>query len=107
MKFPALGWMLIGAALLLAAGAASAEERTTDQTIRLYQSQLAAKPDDPLLSNQLAATYIRKARETGDLSYYGLAEQTAHRSLKLIQRGPAAARATTLLATVHIARHEF
>jgi tetratricopeptide (TPR) repeat protein len=101
------GWLLIGAALLLAGGAASAEERSTDQTIRLYQSQLAAKPDDPLLSSHLAAAYIRKARETGDLSYYGLAEQAAQRSLKLAERGPVAARATTLLATVHIARHEF
>lgn len=101
------GWLLIGAALLLAGGAASGEERGTDQTIRLYQSQLAAKPDDALVSNRLAGAYIGKARETGDLTYYGLAEQAARRSLKLVERGPVAARATTLLATVHIARHEF
>ncbi|HET7342188.1 MAG TPA: tetratricopeptide repeat protein, partial [Methylomirabilota bacterium] len=34
-------------------------------------------------------------------------EQAARRSLKLVDRGPLAARATTLLATVHFARHEF
>jgi tetratricopeptide (TPR) repeat protein len=101
------GWLLIGAALFLAGGAASAEERSTDQTIRLYQSKLAADPNDPLLSSRLAAAYIGKARETGDLTYYGLAEQAAQRSLKLAERGPIAARATTLLATVHFARHEF
>ncbi|HET7342917.1 MAG TPA: hypothetical protein VFL90_15740, partial [Methylomirabilota bacterium] len=102
-----LAWLLIGAALLLAGGAVSAEERSTDQTIRLYQSKLAADPNDPLLSGRLAAAYIGKARETGDLTYYGLAEQAARRSLKLVERGPVAARATTLLATVHFARHEF
>jgi tetratricopeptide (TPR) repeat protein len=101
------GWLLIGAALLLGGGAASAEERSTDQAIRLYQSQLAATPDEPALSNRLAGAYIAKARETGDLTYYGLAEQAAQRSLKLVERGPVAGRATTLLATVHIARHEF
>jgi tetratricopeptide (TPR) repeat protein len=101
------GWLLIVAALLSAGGVASAEERSTDQTLRVYQAKLAATPDDPLLHNRLAATYIRKARETGDLTYYGLAEQAAQRSLKLGARGPVVASATTLLATVHIARHEF
>jgi tetratricopeptide (TPR) repeat protein len=100
------GCLLIVAALL-PAGVASAEERSTDQTLRFYQAKLAATPDDALLHNRLAATYIRKARETGDLTYYALAEQAAQRSLKLAERGPVTASATTLLATVHIARHEF
>jgi tetratricopeptide (TPR) repeat protein len=102
-----LGWLLIVGALLPAAGVVWAEERSTDQTLRFYQAKLAATPDDPVLYNRLAATYIRKARETGDLTYYGLAEQAAQRALKLAERGPVAASATTLLATVSIARHEF
>jgi len=102
------GWVLTGAALaLLAGGAAFAEERATDQVLRFHQSRIAADPDDPLAHNRLAAAYIRKARESGDLTYYGLAEQAAQRSLKLVDRGPAAATATTLLAAVHVARHEF
>src|SRR5204862_2746112 len=102
------GWLLSGAALaLLAGGAALAAEGSTDQTLRFHQSRAATDPDDPLAHNRLATAYIRKARESGDLTYYGLAEQAAQRSLKLVERGPAAATATTLLAVVHVARHEF
>src|SRR5262245_61840863 len=103
-----LRWILTGAALvLLAGGAGSAQERASDQTLRFLQSRVAADPDDPLAHNRLAGAYIRKARESGDITYYGLAEQTAQRSLQLVSRGPAAAHASTLLAVVHLARHEF
>jgi tetratricopeptide (TPR) repeat protein len=102
------GWLLTGAALLLlAGGAVSAQERPGDQALRFLQSRVAADPDDPLAHNRLAGAYIRKARESGDLTYYGLAEQAARRSLQLLPRGPSAALATTLLAVVHVARHEF
>jgi tetratricopeptide (TPR) repeat protein len=103
-----LRWVLTGAALvLLAGGAGSAQDRPTDQALRFLQSRAAADPDDPLAHNRLAGAYIRKARESGDITYYGLAEQTAQHSLKLVSRGSVAARATTLLAVVHLARHEF
>src|SRR5262245_46331188 len=102
------GWVLTGAALvLLAGGAASAQERPGDQALRFLQSRVAADPDDPTAHNRLAGAYIRKAREGGDITYYGLAGQTARGSLQLAPRGPVAARATTLLAVVHLARHEF
>ena len=68
-------WLLTGAALaLLAGGAVFAEERAIDQALRFHQSRIAADPTDPLAHNRLAAAYIRKARESGDLTYYGLAE---------------------------------
>jgi tetratricopeptide (TPR) repeat protein len=101
-------WVLTGAALaLLAGGAASAQERPSDQTIRFLQSKVAADPDDAGAHNRLAGAYIRKARESGDISYYGLAEQTTQRSLQLVPRGPVAARASTLMAVVQLARHQF
>ena len=103
-----LRWVLTGAALvLLAGGAGSAQERASDQTLRFLQSRVAADPDDPLAHNRLAGAYIRKAREGGDITYYGLAEQTAQRSLQLVSRGQVAAQANTLLAVVQLARHEF
>ncbi len=95
------------AALVVVATAAWAEDRATDQVLRFEQSRVAVDPDDPLAHNRLAAAYIRKARESGDLTYYGLAEQAAGRSVQLLARGPSAAFATTLLAVVHLARHEF
>ena len=101
-------WVLTGAALaLLAGGAASAQERPSDQTLRFLQSKVVADPDDPLAHNRLAGAYIRTARESGDIAYYGLAEQTAQRALQLAPRGPVAARANTLVAVVQLARHEF
>ncbi|HZF04604.1 MAG TPA: tetratricopeptide repeat protein [Patescibacteria group bacterium] len=100
--------ILAGAALaLVTATVVAAQERTTDQLVRFHQSRVAADPDDPLAHNRLAAAYVQKARESGDLTYYGLAEQTARRSLQLLPSGPAAARATTVLAVVDLARHEF
>ena len=85
----------------------AAQDRSTDQTIRFHQSRVAADPDDPLAHNRLAAAYVQKARESGDLTYYGLAEKAATRSLTLLPRGPSAAIAAALLAAVHLARHEF
>jgi tetratricopeptide (TPR) repeat protein len=101
-------WVLTGAALvLLVGGAASAQERPTDQTLRFLQSKVVVDPDDALAHNRLAGAYIRKARESGDITYYGLAEQTAQRSLQLVPSGPVAARANTLVAVVQLARHQF
>jgi len=101
-------WVLTGAALvLLVGGAASAQERPSDQTLRFLQSKVVADPDDALAHNRLAGAYIRKARESGDIAYYALAEQTAQRSLQIIPRGAVAARATTLMAVVQLARHQF
>src|SRR6185503_12363356 len=101
-------WVLTGAALaLLAGGAASAQDRPTDQTLRFLQSKVVADPDDAGAHNRLAGAYIRKARESGDISYYALADQTAQRSLQLVPRGPVAARANTLVAVVQLARHQF
>ena len=85
----------------------AAQDRSTDQVIRFHQSRVAADPDDPLAHNRLAAAYVQKARESGDLSYYGLAEKAATRSLTLLWRGRPAAVAAALLAAVHLARHEF
>src|SRR4029453_10354871 len=102
-------WALTGAALALAlaSGAASAQERPTDQTLRFLQSKVVVDPDDALAHNRLAGAYIRKARESGDIAYYGLAEQTVQRSLHLVPQGPVAARANALLAVVQLARHQF
>jgi tetratricopeptide (TPR) repeat protein len=108
-------WMCTTAAALAAAvvvfatapASVPAQDRSTDQTIRFHQSRVAADPDDPLAHNRLAAAYVQKARESGDLTYYGLAEKAATRSLTLLPRGPSAAVAAALLAAVHLARHEF
>lgn len=79
----------------------------TDELIRFHQARVAADPDDALGYNRLSTAYIQKARETGDVTYYGLAEKAVVRSLELVPRGAPAASATTTLAAIHLARHEF
>jgi tetratricopeptide (TPR) repeat protein len=79
----------------------------TDDLIRFHQGRVAADPDDALGYNRLASAYIQEARETGDVAYYGLAEKAVVRSLELVPRGAPAASATTTLAAIHLARHEF
>jgi tetratricopeptide (TPR) repeat protein len=103
----AAGAALALAALLGGGAAVWGQDRATDQIVRFHQARVVADPDDPLAHNRLAAAYVRKARESGDLAYYGLAETAARRSVALLPRGPSAATATTTLAVVHLARHEF
>jgi tetratricopeptide (TPR) repeat protein len=98
---------LVAAAVLCLAGPAQGQPAVTDQKLKFHQSRVAADPDDPLALNRLAGAYVQKARESGDVAYYGLAETAARRSLGLLPRGAPAAAATTIVALVHLARHEF
>ena len=86
---------------------AAGQDRSTDQIVKFHQARVAADPDDPLAHNRLAAAYVQKARESGDLTYYGLAETAVRRSVALLPRGTSAAAATTTLAVIHLARHQF
>src|SRR2546427_6585270 len=96
-------------ALLLAAlapGTLAAQPQATDQLIKFFQSRVARDPEDVFSYNKLGAVYVHKTRESGDLTYYALAEKAARQSTQLVPQGPSAAAATTLLALVHHARHE-
>jgi tetratricopeptide (TPR) repeat protein len=78
-----------------------------DLRIRLWQSEVARDPDNYGSYNRLAAAYVQKARETGDISYFQLAESSLHASLKLESTHADAAQTFTQLATVHLAEHRF
>jgi tetratricopeptide (TPR) repeat protein len=84
-----------------------AQDKATDNLIKFYQSRAAADPDNFFAFNRLAGAYIQKARESGDLTYYDLAEKAARRSLDLLSDYPAATPAMTYLALVDFARHRF
>lgn len=99
--------LLAAAAALGGADGAAARGEATDQKLKFLQARVAADPDDPLAWDRLAGAYVQKARESGDITYYGLAHDAARRSLDLLSQGPSAARATTVLALVYLARHEF
>jgi tetratricopeptide (TPR) repeat protein len=83
------------------------EPNLVDQRIRLWQVQVARDPEYWGSYNRLAAAYAQKARETGDISYFQLAETSLQQSLKLESTHAEAAPAFTQLATVHLAEHRF
>jgi tetratricopeptide (TPR) repeat protein len=88
-------------------GAPGAAPKTTDQLIQLYQSRAVKGPGQFLAYANLGAAYIQKARETGDIRYYDLAETALKRSLGLNSDPAASTRATAELARVALGRHQF
>ena len=79
----------------------------TNQVIQFYQARVTRDPKDPAQYRNLGAAYIQKARETGDVMYLGLAEQTLKRALELQPTPPLATTVTTRLAAVALSRHQF
>ena len=80
---------------------------TTNQVIRLYQARATKASQDPSDYRSLGAAYIQKARETGDVTYYGLAEKALKQALALHPTDRLATDVMTRLALVALSRHEF
>jgi tetratricopeptide (TPR) repeat protein len=75
-----------------------------DQAIQRQQRLLQRSPSDAGAYHRLGDAYIQKARETGDLGYLALAEQSLAKALAI---APAHAGAARHLAYVFSLRHEF
>jgi len=76
----------------------------SEATVAKLQGQLRATPDDPKLLTQLGVTYITRARETADPSYFTKAGQALDRSQSLAPDLPLTLTGLGLLA---LSRHEF
>ena len=85
----------------------SLASNTTEQRIRFFQAQLARDPDYYVNYNRLAGAYALRARETGDISYYDLAENAITKSLELESQHTEAATAYGQLAAIQFAEHRF
>jgi len=79
-----------------------AAERHLDQTIILEQKLLKARPNDAEAYFGLADAYVRKGRQTGDITYFNLADGALRKSLA-IQPSlvPALRELALVLYTVH------
>jgi len=106
MRAPDVVLTLIGSVLLAIAttGAAEAGPVGADSAIRLSRHLIQRNPVDPYAYYRLGDAYIQKARETGDVAYFNLAEDALKKSLAIAPRLSAAVRH---LAFVHYSRHEF
>lgn len=75
-----------------------------DDQILTLQDDLRAKPDHGAAATMLGQSYLQKARETGDPSYYPKADALFTKAWKLDDRDFAAAAG---LGTLALARHQF
>ena len=96
--------IVLGALGMVGARPASAQGTSTDQAIVLAQRTIQRRPQNAAGYFRLGDAYIQKSRQTGDLSYLGLAEAALRKALEL---APGNAGATRHLAYVFASRHEF
>ena len=89
------------------AGTLLAQQVPADHVIKFYQWRISRDPDDFFNYDKLGVAYLRKGRETGDISYYDLAEAALKKSLELESTHREAIAATVHLASVYFSEHRF
>jgi tetratricopeptide (TPR) repeat protein len=85
-------------------GGVSETAASADSEINDVLKLIEKKPDSPAGYNQLAAVYIKKARETGDFSLNAKAETAIDKALQIV---PNDASANKLKASLHLTFHRF
>ena len=86
------------------ASTVSAGKMASDRAILLAQRMLQRNPFEAGAYYRLGDAYIEKARETGDVAYFDLAERALRKSAELAPRNSGAVRH---LAYVLYSRHDF
>jgi len=79
----------------------------TDQQIRKLQDRVKQAPGDYAGYDALGFSFLQKARETGDVSYYDFAEQTLKQALALAPHDFRAADPLVHMALVYMGEHRF
>jgi tetratricopeptide (TPR) repeat protein len=91
----------------------SAEQRhpsftsETDKQIQSLQDRVKGAPEDYSGYDRLGSVFLQKARETGDIAYYDLAEQTLKKALALAPQDWGAADPLIHMALVYMGEHRF
>jgi len=79
----------------------------TDRQIQSLQSRVKQSPRDYAAYDGLGSAFFQKARETGDVAYYDLAEQTLKKALDIAPQDFRAADPLVHLALVDMGEHRF
>jgi tetratricopeptide (TPR) repeat protein len=79
----------------------------TDQQIHALQAHVKKAPGDFAGYDALGSAYFQKARETGDITYYDLAEQTGKKALDLAPSDYRAVNPLVHMALVCMGEHRF
>jgi tetratricopeptide (TPR) repeat protein len=99
-----LGLLMVAVLLGLWTESLLAQGTPLDQAILRYQQMLRRHPGDARAYYRLGDAYIQKARESGDVTYFSLAEQALRKALDIAPHHSGASRH---LAYVLYSRHEF
>ncbi|MGA2588805.1 MAG: tetratricopeptide repeat protein [Bryobacteraceae bacterium] len=98
-------WLLL--LLILSAAGAWSQTSTTDKQIQTLQTQVKQAPGDYMGYAGLGSAFFQKARETGDIAYYDLAEQALNKALDLAPQDFRAADPLVYMALVYMGEHRF
>ena len=79
----------------------------TDRTIKKMQAQVTAHPQEAAGYSGLGAAFFQRARETGDVEDYDLAEQALTKSLDLVSTDLVATAPLETMAEVCMGEHRF
>jgi tetratricopeptide (TPR) repeat protein len=79
----------------------------TDRQIQTLQDHAKQAPDDYTGYDGLGSAFFQKARETGDIAYYDLADQTIKKALALAPQDFRAADPLVHMALVYMGEHRF
>jgi tetratricopeptide (TPR) repeat protein len=93
----------VGSVATIGVGPVSA----TDKQIQTLQAQVKKTPNDYSGYDGLGAAFLQKARETGDIDYYDLAEQTLDKALALAPQDFRSADPLVHMALVCMGEHRF
>ena len=79
----------------------------TERVIKTMQSRVQGNPKDPAAYSALGAAFFQRARETGDVEDFQLAEQALNKSLDLDNADFTADAAYSTMAEVCMGEHRF
>ena len=79
----------------------------TDRIIHTIQRRIAISPKEAKAYSQLGAAYLQRARETGNVEDYQLAEQSLNKSLEMVSADLSAIGPFSTLAEVCMGEHRF
>ena len=79
----------------------------TERIIQSMQSRVQRNPKDPAAYSALGAAFFQRARETGDVEDFQLAEQALQKSLDLDNTDFSAETAYSTMAAVCMGEHRF
>ncbi len=82
------------------------ERPTVSETVRFLEERVKRDPEDFIANNKLAAEYLQRLRETGDITYLNLASRAANASLGTL---PAEQNKGGLIALIQVefSSHDF